>query len=99
MVLILQISRRAGEGGPPEEVAYKVVFADVVGEEIYTRRSIDVAGRLDEGVEVRTPEHGGFADDAGGDGDGVDGHVHFGVGGGEEEFFETAAEGGCREEW
>ena len=72
-----------------------MVFADVVGEEIYTRWSIGVrGGRLGEGVEVGTPEHGGFADDAGGDGDGVDGDVHFGVGGGEEEFFETAAEGG-----
>ena len=36
-------------------------------------------------------EHIGFADDTGGDGYGVDGSVEFGVGGGQEEFFEAAA--------
>lgn len=42
-----------------------------------------------EQVEVRAPEHVGFAEQAGGDGDGVDGRVEFGVGGGHEHLFKV----------
>ena len=48
-----------------------------------------------EGVEVGASEHVAFADDAGGDGDGVDCGVEFCVRGGEEELFEEAANGVC----
>ena len=78
-----------GHGGFPEEVADEVVFADVVGEEVDSGGAVRVRGG--EVVEVRAAEHVGFADYAGGDGDGVDGGVEFGVGGGEEEFFEPTA--------
>ena len=40
---------------------------------------------------MRASEHVAFANDAGGDGGGVDARVEFGVGGGLEHFFEAAA--------
>ena len=92
MIPVFQACGGVRKGGAPEKVTNEVVFADVVGEEIYACWSTGVGG---ERIEVRAAEHGGFADDAGSDGDGVDGDVHLGVGGREKEFFQTASECGC----
>ena len=62
-----------------------MVLADVVGEEIDARAASGVGGC--QGVEVGEPEHVAFADDAGGDGGGVDARVEFRVGGRLEHFF------------
>ena len=84
------------DGAFPEEVADEVVFADVLAEEIDPGRVF--RGRCrgsGQGVEVGATEHVAFADDAGGDRDGVDGGVELRVRGREEEFFEEGAPGGA----
>jgi hypothetical protein len=81
---------RRRDGVLPEEVPDEMVLADVGAEEIDPRRVWRTLGGC-EGVEVRAPEHVGFADDAGRDCDGGYGGVEFGVGGGEEELFEEGA--------
>lgn len=78
------------DGVLPQEVPDEMVLADVGTEEVDPGRVGGVLGG-GEGVQVRAPEHVGFADDAGRDGDGGDGGVEFGVGGGEEELFEEGA--------
>ena len=85
-----------GWDGPfPEEVADEVVFADVLAEEIDSRRVLCWRSwGSGQGVEVRATEHVAFPDDAGCDGDGADGGVEFRVRGREEEFFEEGAPGG-----
>jgi len=81
---------RQRDGVFPEEVPDEMVLADIGAEEIDPRR-VGGAFGIREGVEVRAPEHVGFADDAGRDGDGGYGGVELGVGGGEEELFEEGA--------
>jgi len=81
---------RRRDGVLPEEVPDEMVLADIGAEEIDPRRVWRALG-VREGVEVRAPEHVGFADDAGRDGDGGYGGVELGVGGGEEELFEEGA--------
>lgn len=56
-----------------------MVFADVVGEEVDAGAAGGVGGC--QAVEVGAAEHVGFADDAGGDGAGVDPRVEFRVSG------------------
>ena len=72
-----------------------MVFADVVGEEIDAGAAVGRGGcgwgGGGQGVEVRAAEHVAFADDAGGDGSGVDAGVEFRVGGRLEHFFQAAA--------
>lgn len=90
------------DGVLPEQVPDQVVLADVGGEVIEARLLLLLRGHAGgaagagergggEQVQVRAAEHVGFADDAGGDGDGVDGRVEFGVRGREEELFQQTA--------
>ena len=71
----------------PQHVPDQVVLADIGAEEVDAL----VVGEV---VEVGGEEHGGFADNAGGEEDGVDGCVEFGVRGRHEEFFQAAAADG-----
>ena len=82
------------DGGAPEEVSDQVILAYVVAEVVDPWGAVGVGGC--EGVKVRESEHVGFADDAGGNGDGGNGGVEFCVGGGEEDFFKESAGGRIR---
>ncbi len=74
-----------------------MVFADVAGEivdacpcEGWSRVIFDSGALRSEMVQVRAAEHVGFADDARGNSDRVDGDVHLRVGGSEEQLFQAA---------
>ena len=72
-----------------------MILADVVREVVDTG-AIWRWRRWGQGVEVRASKHVALAYSAGRDGDGGDGGVVFGVGGGEEERFEGCAGGQSR---
>lgn len=69
----------------PEQIADKMILANVVGEEVDSP-----AGS--ECVEVRTAKHVRFADNARCDRDGVDGGVELCMCRGEEQLVETTTE-------
>lgn len=86
----------ARDVGAPEEVAYQVVLADIVGEVVDAAWALEVlwenrvAGGIGDLVQVSLAEHVALADDTGGDTDDVDGAVEFDVRGGHEHFVEAA---------
>ena len=88
----------AGGFGAPDQVADEVVFADVGREEIDAPAAGGLGGGDDwvlvgvgEALEVGFAEHVALAYETGGDADGVDGAVEFGVAGGHEHLLEAAA--------
>ena len=81
------LDHRSRDGRLPQQVSDQVIFADVMREVVDTG-TIWRGRRRGEGVEVRASKHVALTYRAGRDGDGGDGGVVFGVGGGEEERFE-----------
>lgn len=76
-----------GNLGLPEQFADQVVLANVVGEEIYTKRTVPVRrqvrilGRVCDLVQLRLPKHVALPHDARSYADSVDSSIKFSMSG------------------